>query len=41
VICEGYFFLYEVSRDTGSNATAGDVALLAVYPPGFGKRMQP
>ncbi len=41
VICEGYLFLYEVSRDTGSNATAGDVTLLAVYPPGFGRRVRP
>lgn len=41
IICEGYFFLYEVSPDTESNATAGDITLLAVYPPGFGSRIRP
>ena len=38
LICEGYFFLYEVRPDTGSNASAGNVTLLAVFPPGIGIR---
>ena len=41
MICEGYFILYEVVPDTGDNATAGDVLILAVFPPGMGKRERP
>lgn len=41
MICEGYFILYEVVPDTGDNATAGDVQILAVFPPGTGKRERP
>lgn len=41
LICEGYLFLYEVDPDTGSNASAGDMTIPAVFPPGFGGRARP
>ena len=41
MICEGYFVLYEAVPDTGDNATAGDVLILAVFPPGKGNRERP
>ena len=32
--CEGHRVIYRVDPDTGSNATAGDVLVLAVFGPG-------
>ena len=41
LLCEGYFLLYEAVPDTGDHVTAGDVVLLAVFPPGIGSRDRP
>lgn len=39
LIREGYVIVYRVAPDTGDNATAGDVTVLAVFPPGIGSRV--
>ncbi len=38
VVSEGYFILYKVQPDTGDTKTAGDVIILAVFPPAVGSR---
>jgi plasmid stabilization system protein ParE len=38
LVREGYRIVYEISPDTGSTETAGDVTVLAVFPPGIGNR---
>lgn len=40
-IREGSVIVYEVVPDTGDSATAGDIAIPAVFPPGIGKRELP
>lgn len=37
LVIEGYL-IYEVAQDTGDSETAGDVTVLAVFPPGAGDR---
>ena len=36
LIGEGYVIVYEVKPHTGDSATAGDIAILAVFPSGIG-----
>lgn len=38
LVVEGYFIVYELDPDTGDSETAGDVTVLAVFPPGAGDR---
>lgn len=39
LVREGYVIVYRVDQDTGNSATAGDVMVLAVFPPGIGSRV--
>ena len=39
LVGEGYVIVYRVDQDTGNSATAGDVMVLAVFPPGIGSRV--
>lgn len=38
LIREGYLIVYQVDPDTGDAETAGDVTILAVFPPRLGTR---
>jgi hypothetical protein len=38
LVVEGYAIIYRIECDTGDRATAGDVRLLAIFPPGKGDR---
>jgi len=38
LIAEGWQIVYQLTPDTGDGATAGDVMILAVFPPGIGER---
>lgn len=38
LVVEGYLIVYELDPDTGDSETAGDVTVLAVFPPGAGDR---